>query len=76
MSNDDRDTLLLKISTKLAEIETKVNEVHKATFGNGHPGLNDRVLRLEEKNKHNKTTWVVIGFLIEGLISLAALFKG
>ena len=80
MKNDERDKILIDINAKLSEIDVQVKETHKAIFGNGHAGLNERVLRLEEKhnsgNRFGKIAWVVIAFVVNTALALVALFKG
>lgn len=42
MTNGERDTLILQTATKMVD-------VHRSLFGNGQPGLADRVTRNEQK---------------------------
>ena len=41
--------MLTRLATDIAEIKTIVKQDHKAIFGNGQPGLLDRVAKLETK---------------------------
>ena len=75
MTIDDLEKLLFDMNSKLSEIDAMVKELHKSVFGNGHEGLSDRVLKLEERQKHSRAVWVVLGFVVNAVISLMALFK-
>ena len=89
MTNDKLEELMLeikddlgKINVKLGKIDTKLDADYHEIHGNGKPGIltklediNTRVTKLEEKNKHTGTLWIVLGFLANALIALASFFK-
>jgi len=71
-----------KMNVKLGKIDTKLDADYLAIHGNGKPGIlsklediNARVIKLEEKNKHTGTLWILIGFLVNTVISIASFFK-
>lgn len=43
MTNEERDSLLV-------ELRTKVSDMHACLFGNGQPGVQTRLTRLEESH--------------------------
>lgn len=82
------ETLLLiqngisEIKVDLGKINTKLDADYRAIHGNGRPGLMQqvadqqvRIARLEEKNASRGTLWIVLGFILNAAVSLAALFK-
>ena len=88
MNSDKLEDLLIEIKDQigtinvaLGKIDTKLDADYHALYGNGKPGLihdvvelTKRVIKLEEKNKHNGTLWIIVGFIINAAISLAAIF--
>ena len=75
MTEGERDNLLLRISNDLEVIKAKFEDDHRAIRGNGQPGLLDRVTRLEDAGHHSGRLWVVLGFLLNAALSLAALIR-
>ena len=86
MNDSERDKLLFNISTKLAEIEVQVKDVHRAMFGNGKPGvINDvealtrRVIVLEQADKAREKSksrlWVAAGLLVNAALSIWSVLK-
>ena len=70
-----------QINVELGKINTKLDADYLAIHGNGKPGLlsqvsnlSERLVKLEEKDRHNGNMWIVIGFIVNALISLAALY--
>jgi len=88
MNSDKLEELLIEIkddigtiNVSLGKIDTKLDADFHAIHGNGKPGLiadvknlTERIIKLEEKNKHNGTLWIILGFIINAAISLAAIF--
>ena len=82
MTPEKMEELLLKISQAVAQINTNLDADFRAIHGNGKPGLvwqigdhDVRIAKLEERNKHNGTLWLVIGFIANAIISILSLFK-
>ena len=83
MNSDKLEDLLIEIKDQigtinvaLGKIDTKLDADYHALYGNGKPGLihevvelTKRVIKLEEK-----TLWIIVGFIINAAISLAAIF--
>ena len=59
MENNDTNSLIREIYAEVREIKTKLESDYRALYGNGHPGLLDRVskLALELEKLLARTRW-------------------
>lgn len=84
--SDDNETLIREIYADVREIKTKLERDYSALYGNGHPGLIDRVQKLEnEFSKMNeKRKWyrewlgwifAVITFIASNVRNIIGAFK-
>ena len=87
MSPDRLEELLLQVSKDISEIKTKISAINKALWGNGHPGLVEKVNDLEQRmasmeaeNKGRRHSWALIGgiaaFVISTLVNVASMVFG
>ena len=78
MTDTQRDELLIKLATDVAEVKLKIGNDFKALYGNGKPGLIDtvavlerRISELEGEAKARKRHWVAICGIIAWVASAA-----
>lgn len=78
MTDTQRDELLIKLATDVAEVKMQTRNDYKALYGNGKPGLLDslavverRVSELEGEAKARKRHWVAICGIIAWVASAA-----
>ena len=57
--SEENETLIREIYADVREIKTKLDRDYAALYGNGHPGLIDRVQKLENEfsKMHEKRKW-------------------
>ncbi|MBQ9501777.1 MAG: hypothetical protein IJU70_06450 [Lentisphaeria bacterium] len=86
MTDNERDRLLLSISTTLADIKAKLEQDYHALHGNGSPGLLEKVnnittrlVTLETKDKERSHHYGVfagiIGFIVNAALAIWAALK-
>lgn len=65
------------LDEKFADVKSDIQEVKVAIFGNGRPGLNDRVLTLENGVRKSAGSWGVVGGIIAAIVAglMQGLFK-
>lgn len=82
----DNETLIREIYADVREIKTKLDRDYAALYGNGHPGLLDRVSNLEQEFKlmKDKRKWyrewlgwifAAIVFLVGNASKIIGIFK-
>jgi hypothetical protein len=62
---------------EVTEIHTKLDRMDEAIRGNGHPGIKQRLERLEEaEDSRRRLSWIVIGaFVAAGASALMQLVQ-
>ena len=55
MTNEKRDELIMEMHGFLASLSNLANDLKKTVYGNGQPGLNDRVKELEINHQNCRT---------------------
>ena len=60
----DEKTLLIELNVKLTQLTDKIDSLHEVLFGNGKPGLTERVLTLEMQVRWTTRALVVLGTLL------------
>ena len=78
MTDTQRDDLLIRLASDVAEVKLKTSNDYKAIYGNGKPGLIDtvavlerRVSELEGDVKARKRNWLAICGIIAWVASAA-----
>jgi hypothetical protein len=64
---------------KIGSIDSKVTDLHTAMFGNGKPGIKERVLTIESHinhcTRHKAETKLDWKFVVMAVIAVAAILK-
>ena len=78
MTDTQRDELLIRLASDVAEVKLMTGNDYKALYGNGKPGLLDamavmerRVSELEGEVKARKRHWVAVCGIIAWVASAA-----
>ena len=79
MTGAQRDALLTRLDERTDEIKKALDRDFKVLYGNGKPGLLERVQRLEDRQTarrhHCGTVAAVLGFIVNAAIALYAAVK-
>lgn len=61
-------------SAEIAKLSDKIDRIDEAIRGNGHPGLKQRIDRLEQiETDRSKVKWMIVTAMFSGIGSLAIL---
>ena len=79
MTDSERDELLIRLDERTRKILADMKDDFHALYGNGRPGLLDRVQSLEDwKSAHDRHYGVIagiIGFIVNAAIAIYAIAK-
>lgn len=79
MTESERDELLIRLDERTKKIMSDLEDDFHALYGNGRPGLLDRVQSLEDwkaaRDRHYGTIAGIIGFIINAAIAIYAVAK-
>ncbi len=79
MTDEERDELLIRLDERTKKIKDDLEDDYRALYGNGQPGLLDRVKMLEDWRlacqHHYGAVAVVIAFVVNAAIALYAAMK-
>ena len=79
MTDGERDELLIRLDERTKKILLDMKDDYRALYGNGRPGLLDRVQSLEDwkaaRDRHYGAIAGVIGFIINAAIAIYAIAK-
>ena len=74
-----RDELLIRIDERLKTIDERLDGGERTLYGNGKPGLVERVQKLEDEHeaqkRHHGNLIIGIGLLVEAAGVVYAIFK-
>jgi len=75
MMTDEETQYEIVCKGEFVEIGSKLDRIDSALRGNGKPGINTRLDRLEQDAKRmGKIVWLVLGACITGAVALAIKF--
>ena len=79
MTDEERDELLIRLDERTKKIKDDLEDDYHALYGNGKPGLLERVQKLEDWHiacqHHYGAVAVVIAFIVNAAIALYAAMK-
>ena len=79
MTDAERDELLIRLDERTRKIASDLKDDYRALYGNGKPGLVERVQKLEDwqaaRQHHYGAAAVVVGFIINAAIAVYAALK-
>ena len=79
MTDAERDELLIRLDERTRKIKDDLETDFHALYGNGKPGLVERVQKLEDwqaaRQHHYGAVAVVAGFIINAAIAVYAALK-
>ena len=51
MTNDERDTMIIEIHSKVGTLADNMGDVRKTLYGNGRPGVCERLQSIDEQQR-------------------------
>lgn len=79
MTDAERDALLIRLDERTKKIQGDLEDDYHVIYGNGRPGLVERIQRLEDwkalREHHYGTVAAVIGFIVNAAIAVYAVLK-
>ena len=79
LTPQQRDELLIRIDERLKTIDERLDNSERTLYGNGHPGLVERVQKLENEHeaqkRHHGNLIIGLGLLVEAAGVVYAIFK-
>lgn len=78
MTSKERDELLVRLEERMKGIDDKLAADYRHIHGNGHPGLIQRVQKLEDWHEASRHHWgsaaMALGLLVNTIGVLYAIF--
>lgn len=71
LTDKERDTLLIRVDEQVKEIHRALARDYKCLYGNGQPGLLQRVQQLENYHSNENTFLKKFGAVIAWIVSTA-----
>ncbi len=79
MTDAERDELLIRLDERTKKIKDDLEDDYRVLYGNGQPGLLDRVQKLEDwhaaSQHHYGVIAVVFAFIVNAAIAIYAAIK-
>lgn len=79
MTEEERDSLLIRIDERTKKMEEDTKDVFKVLYGNGQPGVISRIQKLEDwqaaRQHHYGVIVGVVGFVINAIGVIYAIIK-
>lgn len=79
MTDAERDELLIRLDERTRKITEELDADFRALYGNGKPGLVERVQKIEDWQAARQHHWgaaaAVIGFIINAAVAVYAIVK-